>query len=238
MDLKETDILGDQVASHWYYRSKAAATRRLLADKDCRVVLDVGAGSAFFSRDLMAAGKASEAWCVDICYDADRDAVEAGKALHFRRAIDQVPANVVLLMDVLEHVDDDAGLLRDYVAKVPVGTTILISVPAFAFLWSGHDVYLEHKRRYTLPQLEAVVTSCGLAIDRSVYYFGLLFPLVVLVRLAGNLRSGSSLVAQSQLRRHGWFTNTLFAIVCRLELPLMTVNRFAGLTVFCVARKV
>ena len=237
MDLKETDILGDHVASHWYYRSKAAATRRLLAEQDCRVVLDVGSGSAFFSRDLMAAGKSSEAWCVDICYDADRDAVEAGNVLHFRRSIDAVPANVVLLMDVLEHVDDDVGLLSEYVAKVPVGTTILISVPAFGFLWSGHDIYLEHKRRYTLPQLEAVVTSCGLAIDRSAYYFGLLFPLVLLIRLGGNWRSGGNPVAQSQLRRHGRFTNALFAIICRLELPLMAVNRFAGLTVFCVARK-
>lgn len=48
MDLKETDILGSSIERHWYYRSKAAATRRLLGDARIGKILDVGAGSGFF----------------------------------------------------------------------------------------------------------------------------------------------------------------------------------------------
>lgn len=237
MDLKETDILGDGVARHWYYLSKAAATRRLLRGRKCAVVLDVGAGSAFFSRDLMRVGVALEAWCVDISYDIEEDLIEHGKPVHFRRSVDCVEADVVLLMDVLEHVDDDLALLRHYVAKVPVGATILISVPAFEFLWSGHDRYLEHKRRYTLKQVEALVANAGLTIDRTAYYFGLLLPLVMATRLGEKHRQRDMVAASSQLRVHGRFVNTLLSLVCRLELPWMTINRFAGLTVFCVATK-
>ena len=50
-----------------------------------------------------------------------------------------------------------AGLLRHYAAKVPSGAHFLVTVPAFRFLWSGHDVFLEHKRRYTLAEIEATM---------------------------------------------------------------------------------
>jgi SAM-dependent methyltransferase len=236
MDLKETDILGDGVATHWYYRSKAAATRKLIGDRPVSAILDVGSGSAFFSRDLLRATSAREAWCVDISYDADSDDAEAGKPVHLRRAIGKVDANVVLLMDVLEHVDDDVGLLAEYAAKVPSGSTVLISVPAFRFMWSGHDDYLEHKRRYTLAQVEAMVGRAGLAIERSVYYFGLVFPLAMLVRMSGKLIHGNDSPARSQLSRQGAIANTILTTACSVELPLMPINRLAGLTVFCVAK--
>ena len=53
MDLKEEDILGADIAQHWYYRSKAAALRRVVADVNPQRLLDVGAGSGFFSRHLL-----------------------------------------------------------------------------------------------------------------------------------------------------------------------------------------
>ena len=52
-----------------------------------------------------------------------------------------------MIADVLEHVDDDLALLRQYAAKLGEGGRIVITVPAFSFLWSGHDVFLEHRRR-------------------------------------------------------------------------------------------
>lgn len=75
MDLKEARILGPAVAAHWYYRSKAAMTKLLQAAAPS-VILDVGAGSGYFSRYLLRRTTASVAWCVDIGYDADSDAQE------------------------------------------------------------------------------------------------------------------------------------------------------------------
>jgi hypothetical protein len=57
-------------------------------------------------------------------------------------------------MDVLEHVDDDVGILRDAMSSAAPDATFLISVPAFQFMCSGHDASLEHKRRYTLRGVE------------------------------------------------------------------------------------
>jgi SAM-dependent methyltransferase len=235
MDLKETDILGDDIAAHWYYQAKAAATLRLLRTQEPKVILDVGAGSGFFSRYLLAHTSASAAWCVDISYLEDVDSEAQGKPIYYRRSLDAVDADTVLLMDVLEHVEDDAALLADYARRVPAGAQFLISVPAFEFLWSGHDEFLEHKRRYRLSQLDACVRRAGLKPVIKTYYFGLVFPLAVTTRLATRLLTSRGGVARSQLKRHGPFTNAALAAVCKAELPFLRVNRLAGLTAFCLA---
>lgn len=235
MDLKETDILGSSIDQHWYYASKAAATSRLLGSTPIKKILDVGAGSGFFSHHLLSHSTASEAWCVDISYDADTDASTAGKPVHYRRAIDTVDADLVLLMDVLEHVDDDVGLLKAYVEKVPSGSRFLMTVPAFQFLWSGHDDFLEHRRRYTLAQLETVARAAGLTVQQGAYYFGLVFPIAATLRLLP--KGAQSSPPRSQLKRHHPLVNTVLKTLCSIELPFMNANRLAGLTVFVLAQK-
>jgi 2-polyprenyl-3-methyl-5-hydroxy-6-metoxy-1,4-benzoquinol methylase len=236
MDLKETHILADKIANHWYYRSKAKAMTRLLTKAGVSTILDIGAGSGFFSRHLLSQSTAREAWCVDISYDSDSDASEAGKPVHFRRSVDMVNADLVLLMDVLEHVEDDVGLLREYAGKVPRGSRFLVSVPAFQFLWSGHDVFLEHKRRYQLRQIEDVVERAGLLVMHGAYYFGAVFPIAAGTRLLQNLFGSNTEKPHSQLKHHRPVVNEMLALLCNAELLLMRHNRFAGLTAFCLAR--
>jgi 2-polyprenyl-3-methyl-5-hydroxy-6-metoxy-1,4-benzoquinol methylase len=233
MDLKEEDILGADIGRHWYYRSKAAALRRAVAGLAPRRLLDVGAGSGFFSRHLLAETAAESALCVDIGYAADRDDRVAGKPVRYRRDSGPTDCDLVLMMDVLEHVDDDRGLVRLYAEKVPSGAHFLVTVPAFAFLWSRHDVFLEHKRRYRLPDIEATLAGAGLDIVRGAYYFGFVFPLAAAVRLA----SRNTTEPRSSLKRHGGLTNGLLTAVCAAELPLFPYNRLAGLSAFVLAKK-
>ncbi|KAF1053042.1 MAG: Ubiquinone biosynthesis O-methyltransferase [Stenotrophomonas maltophilia] len=237
MDLKETDILGEHIDQHWYYRSKRAAMMRLLEDLQPTRILDVGAGSGFFSRALLQDTPAREAWCVDISYAKDADEQEAGKPLYLRRGVEQLDADLVLLMDVLEHVPDDVGLLSEYVNKVPRGAHFLISVPAFQFLWSDHDVFLEHYRRYRLEQIEDVARRSGLEVLRGAYYFGAVFPIAAALRLRERLAGHREHQPRSQLKRHHPLVNGVLGGLSRLELPLVRHNRTAGLTAFCLARR-
>lgn len=236
MDLKETEILGDSISSHWYYRSKAQAVRQLLGDFKPSVILDVGAGSGFFSRHLLQHTTAGTAWCVDTSYTQDSHASLDGKSIHFRRTVDAMDADLVLFMDVLEHVDNDVELLSDYVQKVPRGAYFLISVPAFQFLWSGHDEFLEHKRRYRLQEIEGVAMRSGLKIQQGIYYFGAVFPIAATIRLLQKvLPTGTT--ARSQLSQHHPAVNGLLAALSHAELRVMGANRLAGLSAFCLARK-
>jgi 2-polyprenyl-3-methyl-5-hydroxy-6-metoxy-1,4-benzoquinol methylase len=242
VDIKEIEILSEGmpitgIVNHWYYQSKVAATLKLMENYDPRVILDVGAGSGFFSRYMLRHTSAREAWCVDVCYPESSDSDEEGKPVHCRKEVDFVNADLVLIMDVLEHIEDDAEFLKNYVTKVPQGAKFLISVPAFQFLWSGHDVFLEHKRRYTLPQLEALVSKTGLNIEKSNYYFGFVFPAALVTRLADKIVHRKTEQKKSQLKKHSHFVNKILSTICKAELPIMSHNKFIGLTVFCVAKK-
>ncbi|WP_198370245.1 class I SAM-dependent methyltransferase [Roseomonas rosulenta] len=239
MDLLEQDILGDAIGDHWYYRSKSRAMLRLLEGVAPRSMLDIGAGSGFFARELLARGGAERATCVDPNYPTDRDDAVAGKPLLFRRDVTATDADLLLLMDVLEHVDDDVALLGGYARMAPRGATVLLTVPAFEWLWSGHDVYLGHRRRYTVARLEATAHSAGVAVDRACYFFAGVFPLAAALRLPGALRRGATgqePPPRCEMRRHGALANALLGAICAAELPAMPFNRLFGLTVFLRGR--
>jgi SAM-dependent methyltransferase len=237
MDLKEDQILGKSVANHWYYRSKAAAMLRFVTHLHAKNLLDVGAGSGFFSKYLLTHTTAETAWCIDPYYPEEHEENHAGKPIQFRHKYSESNADLVLMMDVLEHVDDDLALLREYINKVSSGTHFLITVPAFQFLWSGHDVFLGHYRRYTLPDVTKLMDAAGLVVEQRAYYFGLVFPLAAAMRLAGKLLGHNADEPHSDLKQHNSLTNSLLSIACRAELPVFKFNRLAGLSVFCLARK-
>jgi SAM-dependent methyltransferase len=236
MDLKEQDILGEAIGQHWYYVAKGAAMCRLLGPTPARHVLDVGAGSGIFAKLLLERG-AGEATCVDPFYPSEHAEIHADRPIRFVRGVGAGDYDLLLLMDVLEHVDDDVGLLRGYVELAPPGARFLITVPAFQFLWSGHDVFLEHRRRYTLAQTEAVARAAGLVVRQGCYFYGLLLPLAAARRLSSRAAGVSTSVAKSDLQRHSLLVNAALGAVCRLELALFRANRLAGLTVFCLAEK-
>jgi SAM-dependent methyltransferase len=237
VDLKEEEILGDQVASHWYYRAKAAALLGDLRGHEPKEILDIGAGSGFFSRSLLKETSARRAICVDTGYRQDRDETWCGKPIAFRRTIDRSQADLVLAMDVIEHVEDDAALISAYCDLVPRGTRFIISVPAFNFLWSAHDVFLEHYRRYTLPTLEAAMQRGGLVVDWSHYYYAAVFPLAAGLRLLERLKDPRAMRPHSQLRKHGVLANGILSALLTAERPVMRVNRLFGLTAFAGGHK-
>jgi hypothetical protein len=233
MDVKEADILGEEAGEHWYYVAKGLAVRRLLGDERVGTVLDVGAGSGVFSRQLLAAGVAEAATCVDVGYDAPRDETYHEKPIRFVREVESVTHDLILMMDVLEHVDDDVALLRRYSDAMSDTTRVLITVPAFQALWSGHDVFLGHRRRYTLAQVEELVRRCGLRVQESGYFFGPILPVVAAVRLWHRLIGTEP---KSTLEpAPSWLNEALVAIHRVESRVLLPRNRLGGLSVMCLA---
>lgn len=237
MDLKEQQVIGDDIEQHWYYCSKASAMVAYLNGINFEVIVDVGAGSGFFSRHLLKTTKAKQAYCVDPFYDAETEERVTGKDLVFVRRLKHVDdVDLYLFMDVLEHVDNDEGLLRQYLDRSEHGSYVFISVPAFECLWSGHDIFLEHRRRYTLHRLRHTVEGANLNVVREGYFFGAIFPIAAGMRLAQRL-TGGKMRSATQLRRHSAPVNWVLRRLCAAEIPVMKLNKVAGLSVFCLARK-
>jgi hypothetical protein len=141
---------------------------------------------------------------------------------------------VYLFIDVLEHVNEDAELLKHYVDEASMEAIFVISVPAFSFLWSKHDDFLEHKRRYTRKELEKVAALAGLSVISSGYLFSSVFPLVYLVRLLKKIAKGKP--ASSDMREYPSFLNFSLKWLCQLEHQYFT-NRLLGTSVILSGRK-
>jgi len=90
--------------------------------------------------------------------------------------------DLIVLLDVLEHIPDDRGALAALRPKLAPGGRLVLAVPAMPSLWSGHDVAHHHQRRYTRQTLEAVVSAAGFRTLRRTAFNTLLLPAIVGVR--------------------------------------------------------
>jgi SAM-dependent methyltransferase len=98
--------------------------------------------------------------------------------------------NLICMFDVLEHVEEDVETLAALRRSLTPDGRLLLTVPAFPWLWSGHDDFLHHKRRYTARDLASKIAAAGLRLERISYFNTLLFPLGVLARALNRLTSG------------------------------------------------
>jgi len=95
--------------------------------------------------------------------------------------------DLIVLLDVLEHIPDDVGALTALRPKLAPGGRLLLAVPAIPALWSGHDVAHHHQRRYTARSLDAAVGAAGFRRLHRAAFNSLLLPAIVGVRLVNRL---------------------------------------------------
>jgi len=101
--------------------------------------------------------------------------------------------DLVIGVDVIEHVDNDVSALREIYRVCRPGGLMILTVPAFQFLWSRRDEQHHHKRRYTLSQFRERVADAGFSVKRASYInMPLLLPLFLLVKVGHLLRRNPS----------------------------------------------
>lgn len=160
-------------------------------------ILDVGAGDGYLAAELVKRlPSGSSVVCLDAHYTDERIAALAAgapAAVTFTREASEASFDWLLMLDVIEHVPDDAGFLARFVAeKLSPGGTALISVPAWQALFTRHDVVLGHYRRYRVEELRRTLGRAGLTgITSGSLFFSLLAPRLAskLIELAGGVRS-------------------------------------------------
>jgi SAM-dependent methyltransferase len=89
----------------------------------------------------------------------------------------------VVALDVYEHIADDETALSETFRILQPGGVLVLSVPAFRWLWGPHDVALMHHRRYSRKEIVEKLSTAGFVVERASYAIFFLFPAVVLIRL-------------------------------------------------------
>lgn len=92
--------------------------------------------------------------------------------------------DLIVLFDVLEHIENDDQALDILEKKLKPNGKLLITVPALKSLWSDHDVTHHHHRRYTLNELKKLISNKNLKINRGTYFNTFLFPLIFIARFS------------------------------------------------------
>jgi SAM-dependent methyltransferase len=175
--------------SYWWYQARReivcdALVRFLPARGD---VVDYGSGAGATAARLRDLGYRV------IAADVNDDMLQACRRRGLptvnlgERPIPPASADGVLACDVLEHVEDDVGLLKSLRDALRPGGLLVGTVPAYELLWSGEDFVSGHLRRYTRRSLRASLGDAGYEVVWASYFNTLLFPLASLVIMSKRL---------------------------------------------------
>ena len=227
--------------THWWF----AVRRRFLESwvgigdrfpPGCRI-LEVGAGTGANLDTLRAFGGVTalepDAFACD--YISRHFDVETVQATLPEGAAGLGCYDLIVALDVLEHIDDGLGALRSIHGMLKEQGTVIVTVPAFRFLWSAHDEKLHHRRRYRSSELASRMEAAGFRMVHRSYFNFLLFPAVLPVRLLDRLCRGVGRAGSGNLHP---LLNRLLAGVFGLEVFLSRFVRFPfGLSLVAVGKQ-
>jgi len=181
---------------HWWFRGRRAVLWSLLRRAglpDAPRVLDAGCGTGRNLVEFGALGPASgidpSPAAVAFCRARGLPDVREGdiEALPFADA----GFDLVLATDVLEHVEHDDVAARELRRVTAPGGRLLVTVPAYMWLWSRHDDSHHHLRRYTAPRLRALLEAAGWRPAVQTYFNSLLLPPIAAARMVTRRRAAN-----------------------------------------------
>ena len=206
--------------THWWFRGRRAVIHGLLAGVELPAeprLLDAGCGTG---RNLVEFGSPGRAWGVDssekaveFCRRRGLEGVTQGDLAHL--GFDSGQFDLLLLTDVIEHVDDDALVLEELRRVAAEGAVLVVTAPAYRWLWSSFDEALHHKRRYRRGELIERARAAGWSPIRSTYYNAILLPPIAVARKLGVIRAPTDIEATPSV------LNPLLYAPMRLEASLV-----------------
>ena len=175
-------IREDELNSFWFsHRQKCLI--RLIDNKLEGPVLDVGGGNGVFSKHLQSVG--IDSILLEPAISGVRNAVENGvknvvNGSLFDAGLISSSISSVVLLDVLEHIGEEENFLIELNRILKVQGKLILTVPAYQFLFSDFDKEVGHFRRYTLKQLDKKLIKAGFEVDYKSYFFSFL-PVPILI---------------------------------------------------------
>jgi len=199
MDVALQHQFAELERQHWWFQGRRRVVASILRQHlrqhgsglSAPLICDIGCGTGEMVDMLREFGSV---WAMDASPEAVAYCRERfGPEVEVR--LGSVPQDLpspgstqmVTAFDVIEHLDDDQEALRRIHESLTPGGTLVVTVPAFQFLWGPHDVLSHHRRRYTTARLRHRLEESGFVVDRLTYFNTWLFPVVAAARIGRRL---------------------------------------------------
>jgi len=180
---------------HWWFRGRREIIWALLERAgvgSARRLLDAGCGTG---RNLVEFGALGQPEGVDFSEQAVEFCRHRGLGGVQRAPVEELPYedgrfDLILATDVIEHLDDDVRALRELRRVASEHGRLVVTVPAYAWLWSRHDESMHHRRRYTARRLTGRLRAAGWEPAVQTYFYSALLPLVIGARALRGISGG------------------------------------------------
>jgi SAM-dependent methyltransferase len=235
--------------SHWWFTGRRRIVLSALERLDVRAesILDVGCGAGT-NLELLGERYPQSSICgIDVELDPLRFCLEDRSVPVLQAAAERLPFDaasfdLISAFDTLEHVADDEAALQDLYRVCRPGGALLVTVPAFPFLWGNVDETGRHYRRYIRHDLVSRVEGAGFSVRFVRFFNYLLFTPIAAIRLAARVLpprgAGDSEVVRTDFDvvKSGPL-NAFLAMVFSLEASLLGLNPPFGVSLLCVAER-
>jgi SAM-dependent methyltransferase len=230
--------------SYWWYVARRELAVQLLKDelhgRDSVRILDVGCGTG---ANVQAFAHLATTVGIDASIDALHFCQSRGIKTVSLSPVEDLPFgvrifDVVTALDVLEHTDDDLSSLREIHRVTKHHGLVLITVPAYGFLWSEHDEALKHRRRYTAHELRNKLVVTGFEVVRTSYFISTLFIPILALRIWQGLHKDSTHPKTSIYVLPDWINNSLIALLSLERKLFHRINLPFGVSIVALARPV
>ncbi len=177
---------------HWWYRGRRTVLDGVIDSLGLPSgarILDAGCGSGRNMVELTRHGTVTgielSGPSVELARGRNAGEVIAGSVLEM--PFPDGSFDFAVSLDVIEHLEDDLAALTELRRTIAPGGALLVTVPAYQWLWSGHDEINHHHRRYSRRGLQRVAEAAGWRQERTTYFNSLLLPAAIVLRLLDRL---------------------------------------------------
>jgi len=229
--------------TYWWFVARRKMVinllKRYIKSSENLKLLDIGCGTG---NNLIEFNKLGDATGLDASQDAIEFCKQRGLLNVVKQNAEEITLakesfDVITLLDVLEHVQDDMKVLSNCYDLCKKDSLVLITVPAYGFLWSEHDEALQHKRRYTAAELRNKLNISNFKIVKISYTISALFFPIFLMRFWQSIFK-NSVYPQTAIVLLPKLINDFIIKILDIENSLLKyINYPMGVSIVCLAVK-